>query len=494
MRLHDNEALWEAVQAADQVVPVFFDEPAMRTAPDTGGLHWYMIHQGLQGLRTTLRSQGAELLVWGRDLPEGFEELYRVLPFDCIYAEEETGTAWSFARDRAVRRWARERRITLREFPHNGVIRRLSTREERMNIWHQRMNLLPRPAPVCPMSPAVRTLASGTPLPEAPEKSDYPAAQRCDEYSAHRVLTSFLAHRSVNYQRGISKPRDSRSTGSRLSVHLAWGTISLRTVVHQLWQREEELRQEVTHTPDPTARTALRAHQRALKAFSSRLFWHDHFAQRLEDEPQMEFHALNPAYEHLMYENDPELLQRWVTGTTGFPLVDAAMRALIHTGFVNFRMRAMLVSFACHVLHLDWRLIRDPMARVMADYLPGIHISQLQMQAGVVGINTIRIYNPGKQLLDHDPDCRFVHRFVPELREQGADHICREAVAQTGSPKRAEAATQMDLFPPEQFTIQYRQRAAVMRDRLWEIRKSSAGRSEGKRVLERHGSRFRRRS
>ena len=492
MRLHDNIALREAVQAADQVVPVFFDEPAMRQAPDTGALHWYMIQQALQGLRSSLQAQGSELLVWSADLPQGFEELYRIIPFHCMYSEEETGTAWSFARDQEVRRWARERGIGFHEFPHNGVIRRLSTREKRMTVWHQRMKPAPLSVPSVPMSPAIRTLAGRTPLPPAPGKAEYPAAQRCDEDSAQRVLESFLSHRSVNYQKGISKPHDSRSTGSRLSVHLAWGTISLRTVVHQLWQREEELRGEVARTQDPAARTVMRGHQRALKAFSSRLFWHDHFAQRLEDDPSMEFHALNPAYEDLVYANDDELLRRWVTGTTGFPLVDAAMRALIQTGFVNFRMRAMLVSFACHVLHLDWRLIRDPMARVMADYLPGIHISQLQMQAGVVGINTIRIYNPGKQLLDHDQDCRFVQRFMPELRGQSAEQICREALAQTSAPKPPAEGNQMDLFPLEESTVQYRQRVALMRDRLWEIRKSPAGKAAGQRVLSRHGSRFRR--
>jgi len=89
-------------------------------------------------------------------------------------------------------------------------------------------------------------------------------------------------------------------------------------------------------------------------------------------------------------------------------MIDACMRCLNATGFMNFRMRSMLVSFACYGLHLDWRLIHPHLARVFLDYEPGIHLSQLQMQAGVVGINTIRVYSPHKQIIDQDPECVFI--------------------------------------------------------------------------------------
>lgn len=512
IRLLDNAALTAAVAharastgSAGQVLPLFVDEPAMRTAADTGDLHWIMVQQALAGLRKSLQAMDAELMVISGDLPVAFEQLRATVPFDRIDAEEETGTAWSFARDRAVRAWAKTAGVTLVEHPHNAVIRPLVDRSVRMRIWNERMRSEPEPVPRVPMSEALRRQAAVTRLPAAPSRSEFPATQRCDEHAGQRTLASFLTTRSVQYRNGISQPAASRFTGSRLSVHLAWGTLSLRSVFHALWQQEETLR--TLRTADDAGARPQPGHLRALSAFSSRLFWHDHFAQRLEDEPAMEFHALNRAYEQLEYENDPELLKRWITGTTGVPMVDAAMRALRTTGFVNFRMRAMLVSYACHVLHLDWRAIRDPLARVMADYLPGIHVSQLQMQAGVVGINTIRIYNPGKQLLDHDPDCVFVKRFVPELRDIPCDAIRAAAASTRGthatrathSPPAATpavAAAQMALFDspgtPAALTpcVDYRTRAAIMRDRLWTIKKSEAGRAEAARVLEKHGSRL----
>jgi len=97
-------------------------------------------------------------------------------------------------------------------------------------------------------------------------------------------------------------------------------------------------------------------------------------------------------------------------------MIDACMRALHRHGWINFRMRAMLISFASYQLWLHWKRLTEYLARQFIDFEPGIHYSQIQMQSGVTGVNTICIYSPEKQLIEQDPEGSFVRKHVPELQ------------------------------------------------------------------------------
>jgi deoxyribodipyrimidine photo-lyase len=154
----------------------------------------------------------------------------------------------------------------------------------------------------------------------------------------------------------------------------------------------------------------------SLVSFMGRQHWHCHFMQKLEDEPRLEFENLHHAYDGIRAgPADARLLAAWCEGRTGYPFVDACMRELDLHGWINFRMRAMLMSFASYHLWLPWRESGLHLARKFVDYEPGIHWPQVQMQSGTTGINTIRIYNPVKQGLDQDPHGQFVRRHVPEI-------------------------------------------------------------------------------
>ena len=170
---------------------------------------------------------------------------------------------------------------------------------------------------------------------------------------------------------------------------------------------------------------------------------------------------------------------------TGYPLVDACMRALADTGWINFRMRAMLMSFASYHLWLHWRQPAVLLARRFIDYEPGIHYSQAQMLAGTTGINTFRIYNPVKQSLDQDPGGQFIREWLPELTRVPDRWIHRPWEMDSRAQRKSACVIGRDYPEP---VVDHIAAAREARRRLGSLRRGE-GRDERQLILERHGSR-----
>ncbi|NBW39532.1 hypothetical protein EBR25_00870 [bacterium] len=476
LRLSDNPALLEALNQSHSVIPFLIFEPSVISSADYSTFHFEAITEAARGLRERLREVGSDLWVETGEFEEVFLALEKHIAIDAVFSHEETGSGFTYSRDKRVAAFLAGRKIPWIELPTNGVIRRLKARSERTLLWNKRIYTTPLDAPKSiPLPSLLREEIGKRKIPDTPARVGLPqtpngARLKVSENDAQSTLQSFLFSRGREYRYRISSPVTAMTAGSRLSAHLAWGTISLRQVVSHTESRIKELQFDSS--------TEAKQWRSSLRAFISRLHWHDHFIQRLESEPEMEFRALNPAFREIPYVNDSERLERWLHGQTGVPLVDACMRCLHETGFLNFRMRAMVVSYACHILHLSWQDIMYPLARLFYDYEPGIHISQLQMQAGVVGINTIRVYNPDKQLLDHDPDLRFTHRWIPELRPYSMPQLLSHPSC-----------------PLPNYTtplVDYRESSAKMRSLLYAIKKSARGKEVSAAVLRKHGSNRRR--
>ena len=215
----------------------------------------------------------------------------------------------------------------------------------------------------------------------------------------------------------------------------------------------------------------------------TRLHWHCHFIQKFEVECRYETECINTGYELLAHAKNEDFIKAWKTGTTGFPLIDACMRAVEQTGWINFRMRAMVVSFLTLNLDQDWREGTYHLARQFLDYEPGIHYPQFQMQAGTAGINTVRLYNPVKNSQEHDPEGRFIKKWLPELANVPVAHI-HEPWKMTLLEQNFCGVLIGEDYPLPIVDLQ--ESARMARDKIWAHRKHPAVEKDKKRLLQTH--------
>jgi deoxyribodipyrimidine photo-lyase len=166
------------------------------------------------------------------------------------------------------------------------------------------------------------------------------------------------------------------------------------------------------------------------------------------------------------------------------------MRALHETGWINFRMRATLMSFASYQLWLHWRRLAQFLARQFIDFEPGIHYSQVQMQSGVTGINTIRIYSPKKQAQEKDSSGEFIRKYCPELSaipdaDLAEPHLMPPLLASSVGFVPGQTYPEPMVDPEASY-----QRA---KERIFEWHQKSNVKAEAKKVYLKHGSRDRKR-
>jgi deoxyribodipyrimidine photo-lyase len=409
LRIADHEPLTKASATGLPILPLYIVEPAYWTLPDVSRRHWHFIHDSLKDLQDAFSLLGAPFVIRVGNVADIFENLRHQFGIFELFSYQETGNGWTYNRDIQVLKWCKSQNISWQEFQSNGVIRRLVKRDN----WADLRNAAMRKQVIAP--PQKIQALQGIETQEIPTKDslmfgaeEIGNVQRGGRAQGLTVLESFLKERGSRYMQTISKPGVSARNCSRLSAHIAYGTLSIKEIEQSTQLKIKQLSQ--FHN-DFNA-----SFIRNLDAFLSRLAWRCHFVQKLEQQPSIEFSCMHPTFEG-MRENqfNDDYFKAWQEGKTGYPLIDACMRSLHQNGWITFRMRAMLVSFASYHLWLDWRKTAPFMAKLFTDYEPGIHYSQFQMQSGVTGINAVRIYNPIKQSIDQDPDGVFIKRYVTEL-------------------------------------------------------------------------------
>ena len=410
LRLSDHAPLVEASRRGP-VLCLYVYEPELYNE-EVDPSHLEFINQSLLNLDNRLGEIGGRLTYRVGEMTRVLESLYAQLGPFTLWSHEETGNALTYCRDKRVKAWAKSRGVRWVETPQPGITRGLKDRRGWGDAWRQQMKgrLAQTPAHIS----AVRGVSPEvvrTPVDLGLPPSTKDEARLGGETQAIYELTSFLSHRGRSYYREMSSPETAQRACSQLGPYLSFGNLSTREVYQTATKRLDKLEVLKLEGGDADWRWL-----RSLTSFQSRLRWRCHFMQKLESNPRLEFDNIDSKFDLLEDTHNQDLFDAWCAGKTGYPLVDACMRALHRGGWINFRMRAMLVSFATHHLGLHWRPVGIHTAKHFLDMEPGIHWYQHQMQAGTTGRGTLRIYNPVKQAQERDPTGAFICRYVPELR------------------------------------------------------------------------------
>lgn len=471
LRLHDHAPLHQALATGNPVLVLYVYEPGLWALPEYSRCQFDFVGGSLAEVDAALRERGGRLTLRCEKILSILADLHQSVGIASLHSHQETGVGWTFGRDRAVARFCQDHQIPWTQAMQDGVFRRQRSREgwrKRRETWIRQRQL-----PIPERIPTARVGSDPSPTPESLGLGPSVAIQAPGSSAGEATLESFRSARAAGYRRNMSSPHAAWEGCSRLSPHLAYGTLSLRRATHQTLRRLNavRLRRETALAQD-------------LEAFLSRLAWRDHFMQRLESQPDMEFQCLHPVMRGVRERVHTGRLEAWKQGRTGLPMLDACMRSLVATKWLNFRMRAMLVSFASYQLWLPWRRFAPWLGAQFLDFEAGIHYSQVQMQSGSSGINALRIYDPVKQARELDPKGDFVRRWVPELAQVPAPAIFTPWTLSEAERQRLGCAA----YPRP--IVDHRTAAKRARQRIEALRSRPEAKAQAQAIHTRHGSRL----
>jgi deoxyribodipyrimidine photo-lyase len=407
LRDYDHAALHHALKCARQVVCAFvFDREILDALADAADRRVEFIHASVAELQQALEARGGGLVVRHGIARDDIVQLAADFQVEAVFFNHDDDPA-ALARDAAVEAALKQRNIAVHHTKDTVIFEReevLTANETPFSVFTPYKNawlkkLTPYYLRAYPVEDyADRLAAQSTPIPDLLDLGFAPTNLRelklpTGMSGGAQLLDDFL-QRIDRYQETRDFPAQEGT--STLSVHLRFGTVSIRQLAAAAWQRGG----------------------RGAQAWLSELIWRDFYHQILWHRPDVASgHAFKRQYDALPWPNPPGYFEAWCEARTGYPLVDAEMRQLNQTGYMHNRLRMVAASFLTKDLLVDWRLGERYFAAQLIDFDLAANSGGWQWAASV-GCDAqpwFRIFNPVTQSERFDSEGRFIRRYLPEL-------------------------------------------------------------------------------
>lgn len=394
LRLHDNAGLYHALKSGYKVLPLFiFDTEILDQLEDKRDRRVCFIHQSLMLLQSRLQAYGSDLQVKHGKPLEVWKTLLDTFDVIDVFTNHDY-EPYAINRDEEIRDYLFSKNITLHTFKDQVIFEKNEVVKDDgtpyvvwtpySKKWKEKLNdFYLKSYPVYDYSGNFLSLPAA-PMPSLKEigfeatNDDFPTP----------VLNDELIR---NYQNTRDFPAIAGT--SRLSVHLRFGTVSIREITRQAKFLNEK--------------------------FLNELIWREFYQMILWHFPHVTRQSFRKEYEDISWRNDEREFELWCNGRTGYPIVDAGMRELNATGFMHNRVRMITASFLTKDLLIDWRWGEAYFAKKLLDFELASNNGGWQWAAGT-GVDAapyFRIFNPASQAMKFDPGGNYIRKWVQELDE-----------------------------------------------------------------------------